>query len=93
MKKLFLFSCFLFLISDFLFAQNQNVGIGTTSPNARAQLDITSNNKGILIPRLTTTQSNNIVNPLAGLMIYNNTVTIMQAQPRRETRLDVWRKN
>ena len=73
MIKLCLFSCFVFLISDFLLAQNQNVGIGTATPHARAQLEITSNNKGILIPRLTTLQRNNIVSPPAGLMIYNNT--------------------
>ncbi len=51
----------------------QSVGIGTTTPNSSAQLDINSTNKGILIPRLTTTQRNAIANPANGLMIYNST--------------------
>jgi hypothetical protein len=75
MKKLYLFSCLVVLISDFLFAQNQNVGIGTTNPDSKAQLDVSSTNKGILIPRLTTTQRNNIASPPAGLMIYNTTTS------------------
>lgn len=36
------------------------VGIGTTSPNANAALDIESTTSGILIPRLTTAQRNAI---------------------------------
>ncbi len=34
----------------------QNVGIGTTTPNASAQLDVTSTTKGLLIPRMTGAQ-------------------------------------
>lgn len=33
-----------------------NVGIGTLNPNTKAILDLTSNNKGLLAPRLTTAQ-------------------------------------
>lgn len=52
----------------------QNIGIGTPSPNASAQLDISSTTKGVLMPRLTTAQRNAIVNPAEGLMIYNTTI-------------------
>lgn len=52
----------------------QNVGIGTTTPDASAQLDISSNSKGMLMPRLTAAQRNAITNPPEGLMIYNTTV-------------------
>lgn len=53
----------------------QGVGIGTDYPNDKAALDIQSpsNNKGLLIPRLTSSQRNNI-NPGAtedGLMVYD----------------------
>lgn len=48
----------------------QNVGIGTITPNASAQLDITSSSKGLLLPRLTLTQRNAIVSPATGLLIY-----------------------
>jgi hypothetical protein len=62
---LFLFGC------NNLFSQS--VGIGTTTPNTSAQLDISSTSKGILIPRMTTAQRDAIVNPANGLMIYNST--------------------
>ena len=49
------------------------VAINTTNtaPNSSAMLDITSNNKGLLIPRMTTTQRNAITSPAAGLQVYN----------------------
>lgn len=49
------------------------VAIGTTTPGASAVLDITSTTKGVLFPRLTTTQMNAISAPVAGLLIYNTT--------------------
>ncbi|PDS25259.1 hypothetical protein B0A77_05335 [Flavobacterium branchiophilum] len=36
------------------------VGIGTTAPNDNAMLDIRSTTKGILMPRLTTTERNTL---------------------------------
>jgi len=50
-----------------------NVGIGTTSPNAAALLDVSSTAKGFLPPRMTTAQRDAIATPPAGLMIYNTT--------------------
>jgi len=50
MKKLFFAGAFL-LFSTATFAQSA-VGIGTASPNASAMLDVTSNNKGFLAPRM-----------------------------------------
>jgi hypothetical protein len=47
-----------------------NVGIGTTTPNASARLDVTSSTQGFLPPRMTTTQRDAIVSPVAGLTIY-----------------------
>ena len=52
------------------FAQN-NVGIGTITPDPSAILDLSANNKGFLAPRLTTTQMLAIVNPVDGLIVYN----------------------
>ena len=48
----------------------QNVGIGTATPDASAQLDIASTAKGMLIPRMTQSQRNAIANPAKGLLIY-----------------------
>jgi type VI protein secretion system component Hcp len=45
------------------------VGIGTTNPSANSILDLTSPNKGLMLPRVPNTSS--VSNPTAGLMIYN----------------------
>jgi len=51
-------------------AQTENVGIGTTKPDNSALLDLTSNSKGLLIPRMTLSQRGGIKNPATGLMVY-----------------------
>ncbi len=63
----------LLLISTISFAQN-NVGIGTTTPDASAVLDLSANDKGILIPRLTSAQRVAIANPANGLMVFDTDV-------------------
>ena len=61
----------LLIITAFsVFTKAQSVGIGTTTPNANAQLDITSSTKGVLIPRMNTAQMTALTSP-EGLMIYN----------------------
>lgn len=47
-----------------------DVGIGTTTPAASALLDLTSTNKGILIPRMTAAQKTTITSPSTGLLIF-----------------------
>ena len=54
-------------------ATAQNVGIGTTTPNANAALEIKSNNKGLLMPRLSTTARNNMTNVAKGMLVYDTT--------------------
>jgi hypothetical protein len=59
------------LISSGLYAQT---GIGTTTPEASAKLDVTSSNKGFLPPRVTLTSltdNTTIPNPATGLLVYN----------------------
>ena len=63
------------LIFGFLLSNGQNIGIGTNNPQPSAALDITDTTKGILIPRLTIAQRNNIQNPSEGLMIYQTDST------------------
>jgi hypothetical protein len=43
------------IVGGHLIAQN-NVGIGILSPNPKALLDLTSNNKGFLAPRMTSAE-------------------------------------
>lgn len=56
----------------------QNVGIGTATPAASAQLDVSSTSKGFLPPRMDSTQRNAIVSPATGLTIYNTTINAFQ---------------
>ena len=54
-----------------LFAQT---GIGTTTPHASAKLEVNSNNKGFLPPRVTLTSASSaspITLPAEGLLVYN----------------------
>jgi len=60
--------CLFTLVLYSLVTQAQ-VGIGTTTPSANSALDVTSPNKGIMLPRLADTTI--IANPSAGLMIYD----------------------
>lgn len=54
-------------------ALSQGVAINEDNSNANASaiLDVKSTTKGLLIPRMTTTQRNAIVAPADGLLIYN----------------------
>jgi uncharacterized protein (TIGR02145 family) len=54
------------------------IGIGTTSPNANAALEVASTSQGMLFPRMTDTQRFNISSPAKGLTIYNTTLNIIQ---------------
>jgi hypothetical protein len=75
MKKLH--PCLLLLsLFVFNFSYSQ-VAINTTGNNANssAMLDIESTTKGMLIPRMTTTQRTAISSPASGLLVYDNTTS------------------
>jgi hypothetical protein len=48
-----------------------NVGIGTNTPDASAILELLSTNKGLLVPRMNTAGMNAIASPANSLLIYN----------------------
>jgi hypothetical protein len=56
------------LFSCQLFAQ---VGIGTNTPDNSAMLEIQTNDRGILFPRLTSAQRSSIANPATGLYVFD----------------------
>ena len=67
----FLTAVFLLLSVSESFAQT---GIGTTTPNASAKLEVYATNKGFLPPRVTltsTTDATTITSPAEGLLVYN----------------------
>ena len=67
-KRTYILFIQLFLIVGIGQAQ---IGIGTTTPDASAIIDITSTNKGIALPRMDTLVRKAISNPAKGLLIYN----------------------
>jgi hypothetical protein len=72
---------FLLLISSNIQSQ---IGLGTTSPDASALLDLSSTTKGLLPPRMTQIERDGILLPANGLMVYNtttNTVNINSGTP------------
>ena len=62
---------FTFLAAVLLTATTSaQVGIGTTTPDASAALDITSTTGGLLVPRMTAVQRDAITSPAQGLIIF-----------------------
>ncbi|MCB0792357.1 MAG: hypothetical protein H6595_04840 [Flavobacteriales bacterium] len=49
------------------------VGINNPTPHASALLDLTSTNKGLLMPRMTTAQRSAIASPATGLLVFDST--------------------
>jgi hypothetical protein len=57
---------------------NQSVNVGVVAAVASAQLQVDSTTKGLLPPRMTTTQKNAIASPAAGLVVYDSTTNKLQ---------------
>jgi trimeric autotransporter adhesin len=67
------------LLACIVGAKAQNVGIGTTTPNVSARLDISASNKGLLIPQVSLvslTDVATIATPATGLLVYNTNATL-----------------
>lgn len=61
-----------------LFAQGVKISSTPGNPDPSSMLEIDATNKGVLFPRMTTTQRNAIANPAAGLIIYNSTTACFE---------------
>lgn len=57
-------------ISGMAIAQN-NVGIGITNPDPSSILDLSSTQKGLLVPRMTAVERLSVISPANGLMVYD----------------------
>jgi hypothetical protein len=66
-KRIITLTALVFAFSSSIFSQ---VGIGTATPDASAELDVTSTTKGFAPPRMTQAQRNAIVSPIAGLIVW-----------------------
>jgi hypothetical protein len=69
MKKYFFLLVIIF--PSMLFAQSVSINTDGSQPDNTAILDIKSNSKGLLIPRLTTAQRTGIVSPAIGLTVFD----------------------
>lgn len=66
-----LFLLFFFVNTTQLLIAQDNVGIGILNPHPSSILELNSQNKGILITRMDSTQRNAIANPAQGLLVYD----------------------
>ena len=64
------FICFLAL-SFSVVAQNGGVAVGHTAPDPSAALDVQSEERGLLMPRMSTGDRNAITNPATGLLVFD----------------------
>ena len=61
-------------ITNCAFAQGMSVNTTGTAADASATLDVASSTKGMLVPRMTTTQRTGISSPAKGLLVYDSTL-------------------
>jgi hypothetical protein len=57
----------------FICSINAQIGIGTSTPDPSAVLDLSSTTKGLLMPRMTTEQQTALISPAIGLTVFNTT--------------------
>jgi len=60
----------LLFFSLFVLFGHAQTGIGTTTPNASAKLEVAATDKGFLLPRMTAAQRIAISSPANGLLVY-----------------------
>jgi hypothetical protein len=68
---------FIFLCQQTSFSQGVTIG-SANSPHPTAILDLQSNQKGFLLPRLTSSERNALQQPALGLQIYNTDLNCVQ---------------
>jgi trimeric autotransporter adhesin len=73
MKKFTPFFVLVFILTRIATGYSQNVAINNTgaTPDASAMLDISSSNKGVLVPRMSSAERITVPNPAQGLLVYD----------------------
>ncbi|MEO6540377.1 MAG: hypothetical protein ABIN74_05280, partial [Ferruginibacter sp.] len=72
MKKNYLLFIIAFLFVEIAHGQSLAINTDGSAANASALLDIKSNAKGVLVPRMLKTERNAIGSPAPGLLVYQN---------------------
>src|SRR5208283_2957631 len=80
MYRLLIFLLSNIILINFAFSQ-EGISVNTTGNAAdnSAIFDISSTSQGLLIPRMTTTDRNNIDSPALSLLIFNTTTNCFEA--------------
>lgn len=71
MKRFRYIVAFLMVLTGGAFAQQQNMGVGTLTPDQSALLELQANDMGFLITRMSTAEKLAINNPATGLLVYD----------------------
>ncbi len=75
MKRTVLFCIFLCAL---YLGNSENIGIDTLTPNSSAILDVNSQSKGFLPPRMTSYERDQITSPAQGLVIFNTSISCLE---------------
>ncbi|MBW6459478.1 MAG: hypothetical protein K0B08_02795 [Bacteroidales bacterium] len=72
----FLFFIIVFSFSSYVNSQGVSINEDGTGPDPSALLELKSSDKGLLLPRLTNTEIQQIIPPAEGLVVYNLTLNV-----------------
>lgn len=72
-KLIFIINCCLLIILAKVLTAQVSINTDGSSPDSSSILEVKSINKGLLIPRMTSSQIRDIVNPTNGLMVFSTT--------------------
>ncbi len=72
MKKHYLLLAILFFSFQVVWSQSVGINDDNSSPEPSAMLDVKSNTKGMLVPRLTTSQRLLVSSPAKGLLVFDS---------------------
>lgn len=70
-----LFATLMALLATLVMSAQVSINNNGTAPDGSAMLDVQSTEKGMLIPRMTSTERSDISNPAAGLIVYDLTTS------------------
>lgn len=78
MKKVILISAAIIIATNLAFGQGAAINTTGAAADNSAVLDLSSTAKGVLFPRLTTAERNNIQSPAHSLVIFNTTTNCIE---------------
>ncbi len=71
LNKIIIMIIFTMFYSSYTTGQNMGIGSSLFIPDSSALLELQATDKGLLLPRLTSAQRDNIINPAQSLLIFN----------------------